>query len=54
MLRKNQEVFEKKRKEIIRRLKKEGMNVRKGKRIPVNGYYSGIIGRQEKVLRLNI
>jgi hypothetical protein len=50
---KNQDAFKKKRMEIIKRLNEEGIKVKSGKRIPVNGQYSGIIGRGEKVLRMN-
>jgi hypothetical protein len=54
MLNKNQEEIEQKRNEIMERLNQVGIRVTKGKKIPVKGRYSGIVGHRGKVLKLNI
>lgn len=53
MLYKNIDEFNKKRKEIIKRLHKEGISIRQKKREPLNKKYSGIISDERKILRLN-
>lgn len=46
--------FEKKRSDIIECLNKEGIRVKKGKKRPIRRQYSGIIGRENKLLKINI
>ncbi|MED4883142.1 hypothetical protein [Bacillus smithii] len=50
----SQDEFEKRRNEIVERLSKVGIAVRKGQKRPINGQYSGIIGRSRNVLSINI
>lgn len=42
------------REKIIKKLTEAGMKVRKGRKKPKNGVYSGIINKKSKVLKLNI
>ncbi|MFD2760891.1 MULTISPECIES: hypothetical protein [Lentibacillus] len=53
MLYKNNNEFNKKQAEIIGRLNKEGIRVRKGKKEPLNREYSGILGYESKILKIN-
>ncbi|ASN04359.1 hypothetical protein CFK40_04720 [Virgibacillus necropolis] len=48
------EVFQQEQQRIIKRLEKVGIKASIGKRVPRGGFYSGIVGKQRKVLNVNI
>ncbi|WP_158701664.1 hypothetical protein [Lentibacillus sp. Marseille-P4043] len=54
MLYKNLDEFEKKQAEVVRCLNNEGINVRRGKKEPINRKYSGILSYEGKMLNINI
>jgi len=54
MMKNQRRSLEIQRAEIINRLNKEGIQVSIGKRRPINKQYSGIIGRNQQILYVNL